>query len=466
MHRWILLICLGVLPQLAAAEWLTNFDQAQEKAQKEDRAILLYFAGSDWCAPCIKLKKEIFETETFQSFAKDNLVLLMADFPRRKANRLPADQEKHNEALAEKYNNMGTFPMTVLINGEGKTLAKWEGYQSTEPASFITEVRTHLPDNSTGAVESGALKSYQETLLLMGSRFVITVVGDEEAVARQNIAIAIAEIRRIENLISSWREGSETTRINKNAGIAPVKVSSEVFELIKRSKMVSDLTQGAFDISFGSIDDRFWHFDVDMTELPDSSVARKSVRLIDYQNIVLDEKNSTVFLRNKGMKIGFGAIGKGYAAQKVKTILKKRGVKSGIINAGGDLAVWGNQPDGQPWTIAIANPNMKDRAFSWMEIKDMAVVTSGNYEKYATVNGKKYSHIIDPKSGFPVSGVKSVTIISPNAELADALATAVFILGQEVGMNMVDQMKGVECILIDDKDQLFTSKNLQLNAEK
>jgi thiamine biosynthesis lipoprotein len=198
-----------------------------------------------------------------------------------------------------------------------------------------------------------------------------------------------------------------------------------------------------------------------MKELPSPQVAKKMVRLINYRNIILDKEKGTVFLKEKGMRIGFGGIGKGYAAERAKQVMKEMGVDSGIVNASGDLAVWGYQPDGSPWTIGIVNPNAANQIFSYMAVTDMAVATSGNYEKYIMVNGKKYSHTIDPRTGLPVTGIKSVTIIAPNAELADAMATPVMIMGIKAGLHMINQINNMEAILIDDNDKIYSSNNIR-----
>ena len=163
------------------------------------------------------------------------------------------------------------------------------------------------------------------------------------------------------------------------------------------------------------------------------------------------------------MRIGFGGIGKGYAAEKAKELMKSMGVESGIVNASGDLSAWGYQTNGKPWTIGIADPNRKVDIFSYLNITNMAIATSGNYEKYILLDGKKYSHTIDPRTGLPVRGIKSVTIISTNAEIADAMATPVMIMGIEAGLDMINQMKDIETIIIDDDDKLFTSKNIHIN---
>jgi len=146
-------------------------------------------------------------------------------------------------------------------------------------------------------------------------------------------------------------------------------------------------------------------------------------------------------------------------------LLREKGVDSGIVNAAGDLTTWGTQPNGQPWTIGIADPDLATRrAFSYLAISNMAVATSGNYEKYALINGKRYAHTIDPKTGYPVSGIKSVTILAPNAELADALATPVLVMGVRVGLDLVNQMRHIACIIIDDADKLHTSTNIRLTT--
>lgn len=297
----------------------------------------------------------------------------------------------------------------------------------------------------------------------MGNRFEISVVHENEQWAEACIDDAVAEISRIEQLFTTFKESSQTNQINAQAGIKPVAVDKEVFELIRRSLKISQLTQGAFDITYGSIDKKLWNFDTAMTSLPSKEMARQSVRLINYRNVLLDETKGTVFLKEKGMRIGFGGIGKGYAADCAKAVLQKKGVSSGVVNAAGDLITWGVQPNGNPWTVGIADPNAKQHPFSHLSISNMAVATSGNYEKYAVINGKKYGHTIDPKTGFPVSGIKSVTIICASAELADALATPVMVMGCRVGLDMINQMKGIACVIIDDQDRLYTSNNIKIS---
>ncbi len=302
---------------------------------------------------------------------------------------------------------------------------------------------------------------YKKTLKLMGSKFGITVVAENKKIADSYIDIAVNEIFRIEKLISSWNANSQTTLINNNAGIKPVIVNKELFNLIERAIKISKLTDGAFDISYASMD-RIWKFDGSMKMFPSEEKIKKSVLKVGFKNIFLNRERLTVFLKLKGMKIGFGGIGKGYAADKAKKLLIKKGVKAGIINASGDMNTWGRQPNGKPWQVGITNPLNKNKVFALLPINNSAVVTSGNYEKFVIFKGKRYTHIINPRTGYPSSGIVSVSVFAPNAELADALATSIFVMGTEVGMNLINQLKGIDCIIVEDTGKINSSKNIQI----
>jgi Membrane-associated lipoprotein involved in thiamine biosynthesis len=189
-----------------------------------------------------------------------------------------------------------------------------------------------------------------------------------------------------------------------------VQVDPEVFSLIERSLKLSALTQGSFDITYGSMDKRFWNFDKTMTALPNPVVAKKMIKLINYRNVILDKAGETVFLKEKGMVIDFGGIGKGYAADRAKKTMR-------------------------------------------------------SYEKYVIIDGVKYSHTIDPRTGYPVRGIKSVTIICPSAEIADAMATPVMVMGIKAGLSLINQMKNIACLIIDDEDRLYTSNNINLHKK-
>ncbi|UII75091.1 FAD:protein FMN transferase [Flagellimonas sp. HMM57] len=299
----------------------------------------------------------------------------------------------------------------------------------------------------------------KRTLKLMGTTFEIIVVAPNEDIGYLDIDEAVSEIERIEKMISSWDEASETSLINKNAGIKPVKVSPELFRLIERSKKISEITDGAFDITYASID-KVWRFDGTMKKVPEKGHIQQSIAKIGYGKIVLNSMERTVYLTEPGMRIGFGAIGKGYAADKAKELMVSKQVKGGIINASGDLTTWGTKASGEKWVIGISNPLDKDKVFSWLPIVESSVATSGNYEKYVTLDGKKYSHIIDPRTGYPTEGINSVSIFAKTAELCDALATAVFIMGKDSGIHMINQIDGVEVVLVDSDNKIHKSSGI------
>ncbi len=297
----------------------------------------------------------------------------------------------------------------------------------------------------------------------MGNQFQLSAMGDSEEWSQDCIDAAVHEIRRIEKKLTTYSEDSETALINRNAGIKSVMISREIFELIERSQKISEITQGAFDITYGSADKQLWNFDTGIDRLPDVLTAGKMVRLINFRNVLLNRSDFSIILKEKGMRIGFGGIGKGYAAEMAKKVMKAKGVQSGIVNASGDMTTWGLQPNGKPWTIGIADPNLKDRAFSYINITDLAVATSGNYEKYVMINGLKYSHTINPRTGLPIRGIKSVTVITTDAEIADAMTTPVMIMGVEAGLHMINQIYNVEVVIIDDEDKVYVSKNIRIN---
>jgi len=301
--------------------------------------------------------------------------------------------------------------------------------------------------------------------LLMGSAFNFSAVHDNEETASEAVDAAVKEVARIEAKISSWNVNSETARINKYAGIKPVEVSEELFFLIKRANKILKLSGGFFDVSFESIK-KVWDLRGEEVKIPTEQMLKESVRLINYENIILDDAKKTVFLKDKGMKIGFGAIGKGYAANQAKKVMVKMGVNSGVVNAGGDLTAWGKRDDGEDWKVGIADPNNKRNVLSWLTAKDVSIVTSGSYEKYVIIDGKRYCHIINPKTGWPVSGLKSVTVITKDAEIADGLATTIFVLGNQKGLALVNRIPGVECMLILDNDEVLFSENAAMNTVK
>lgn len=307
------------------------------------------------------------------------------------------------------------------------------------------------------------MQSYTERLKLMGNQFEFTAVHESIDLCKHGVTCGIAEVKRIESMLTTYTESSYTAAINRNAGIKPVEVPTEIIQLIQRCKKISKLTDGAFDISYGSIDKNYWNFNTVMTRLPDPKKAKEATKLVNYNNIIVDEKNSTVFLKEKGMRIGFGGIGKGFAADMAKKVMFQLGIKNGVVNASGDLTAWGSQSDGKPWTIGVANPNYKYHIVGKFNIVNSSVATSGDYEKFVIINNKRYSHTINPVTGMPAEGLKSVTIISPYAELCDALTTPVIVMGVEAGLHLINQMIGVEAIIIDHNDKIYFSNKIKIS---
>lgn len=300
-------------------------------------------------------------------------------------------------------------------------------------------------------------------LTLMGVRFEITAIAPTHIETQHGIDIGIAEITRIENILSPHIAHSEVCTINNNAGIRPIQVSKELCDLILRCKKVSEISGGLFDVSWASID-TIWKFDGSMNELPSQTLVEQAIRLINYNDIIVNADSNTVFLKHKGMKISFGAIGKGYAANKARDAMKLAGIQNGIVIAGGDLITWGSPEESKLWTIGIADPREPNKAVSWLEVGEMSVVTSGTYEKFTEINGVRYSHIINPKTGYPATGLISASIVCPDAELGDALATTCMLLGENKALELINKMKGVDCILITQDFRIVASNSIQLQT--
>jgi len=303
-------------------------------------------------------------------------------------------------------------------------------------------------------------QEFRRQAKLMGSAFEFVVLADEEN-GEELLDVAVEEVKRIECLLTEFSESSQTALINRCAGIRAVEVDQEVYAIIKRSKEISAITQGAFDITSGSLK-KLYNFKGQEFKLPSKAQLNQALACVGYKHINLLEGHR-LYLDKPNMYIGFGAIGKGYAADKVKELLLKKGVASGVINASGDLTAWGARADGKPWKVGIANPSDRDKAIAWIPIDHASVATSGDYEQYFEIEGVRYSHAINPKTGKPVTGIKSVTVVSPRAELSDALATAVTIMGPEVGMHFIEQLPQVHCLIVTDQNEIFASEHLNIN---
>lgn len=284
---------------------------------------------------------------------------------------------------------------------------------------------------------------------------------NEEYLAESLFAAGYQEADRLIAIISAWQEGTDLYQVNENAGIRPVKVDLELFNLIKRSFWLSETTGGLFDVTFASLD-KIWYFDRPMETFPTAKQIKNSVKNINYQFIELDDEEQTVFIRNKGTKIELGATGKGFIAKAMMNKLKGLDISSGLINAGGDLVCWGTNEKDQAWNIGIVDPNTKKDYIAFLPLMDKAVATSGCYERFIMYNNKRYSHIIHPKTGYPVEGLLSVTVISNDCELSDAIATTLFLMGKEKAIEFAESFKDISYIIVDEDENQFFSENLTI----
>lgn len=301
-------------------------------------------------------------------------------------------------------------------------------------------------------------QEYRRQTRLMGSAFEFVVLADDYEAGEVLLDAAVEEVKRIEFLLTEFSETSQTSLINRNAGGKPVEVDPEVYDIIKRCKQISAITQGAFDITSGVLK-KMYNFKGQQFVMPTEAEIKDALTRVGYRDIALLDGNK-VLLTKPNMHIGFGGIGKGYAADKVKSLLLKMGVTSGVINASGDLTAWGRRGDGKAWRVGIANPDDAEKRIASIPVENYTVATSGDYERYFEVNGVRFSHTINPKTGKPVTGIKSVTIVSPSAELSDALATSVTVMGPEVGLHFIEQLPNTHCMIVTGENKIITSKHL------
>lgn len=299
-------------------------------------------------------------------------------------------------------------------------------------------------------------KRFSETRLLMGTVVEVIVISDKEDVARKSIADAFSAMERVDRLMSNFKEESDVSRINRGAGSKVVAVDSDVVEVIKKSIYYSEISDGAFDITIGGVEE-LYNFE-DEGRLPEKGKFKNSVSLIGYKNIIIN--GNRVRLAKKGMKLDLGGIAAGFAVDRGIDAIKKNGAADALINAGGDIRVIGESENGQ-WKIGILHPREENKLINTLTLKDISVTTSGDYRKYFISEGKRYHHILNPSTGLPTEGVQSVTIIAPLAVDSDALATAVFVMGKKKGMELIERLKDVEGIIIDSDGLVIYSSGVK-----
>lgn len=293
--------------------------------------------------------------------------------------------------------------------------------------------------------------------ILMGTLIEVTVVGSTSQL--QEVAnAALDEIKRIEDLTSFYKE-SELNEINKNAGIQPVKVDPELLALIQRSLEISNLTDGAFDPTIGVLS-RLWNFSgTEGPRLPDQEEINAALKKVGWKKVEVFQEKNEIFLPDKGMALDLGGIAKGYALNRAGQVIKSRRLKSALINAGGDIAAFGGKGSGVPWKIGIQDPRNPDAIAAVVQVVSGNVFTSGDYERFFDKDGIRYHHILDPASGYPASGVESVTIVAPDGTGAEGLSAAVFALGPEKGMRLIEQQANISCLIVDLEGRYILSSN-------
>jgi thiamine biosynthesis lipoprotein len=292
----------------------------------------------------------------------------------------------------------------------------------------------------------------------MGTVVEITLVAEEQDTAQKAALQAFQEIRRIEYLMSPWIESSDINRINRSAGDDGVKVSPETMEVLKMAQEVSKLSEGGFDITVGPLV-QLWRKAREGGKPPEMEEVKETLNLVNFRNLKT-HYGGKVSLKKKGMTIDLGGIAKGYAVDRAFELLKGLGYRSFLVNAGGDLRVEGSKPEG-PWSIGIQHPRDPEKMMARISISNTAVATSGDYETFFIHQGKRYHHILNPRNGFPAEGCQSVTVLHNEGATADALATAIFVLGPEKGYALCQRLEGVDCLIVDRDGKTVFTQNLK-----
>lgn len=311
------------------------------------------------------------------------------------------------------------------------------------------------------AATAAAARSVSAARLAMGSTLALTAWTPDERAAKAAFDEVFDESARLEALMSTWIPESEVSRINRAAGVEEVPASAEVREVLATARQISEWTGGKFDVTFGALSG-LWRFDHDQNNrVPDMGLVRARLPLIDYRAIRVNDAAGTVFLARKGMSIHVGGVGKGYALDRAAGILRRRGLHDFIVQSGGDIYVSGLK-DGKPWRLGIQDPRgPANRSFAELDLSNGTFSTSGDYERSFLKDGRRYHHILDPATGEPARGTRSVTILANRALLADGLSTGVFLLGPEAGMALIERLPDVEGVIVSDRNEVLISSGLR-----
>jgi thiamine biosynthesis lipoprotein len=348
----------------------------------------------------------------------------------------------------------GKFEVIVVITAFAFTGA-------CAPKKDNREAPPPRPETAAHTAEQRPVKMVRRAFSAMGTIVECTLaVREDDTGAEQALQAAFEEIQRVEALMTTFSADSPLSRLNAGSGGPPQEVPEELLAVIGLAESVSEVTAGKFDISFGAIG-RLWDFRASPPELPDPDALKRALPLVDHSAIRVDRDKHTVQLAKPGMRVGLGAIAKGYAVDRASAVLKTRGYKDFIFYGGGDILVSGTK-NGRPWRVGIQNPRDRSAYFAKFEMThDGAVVTSGDYEKFFELDRKRYHHIIDPDTGYPATGTVSVTIVGPTAAKADAIATGVFVLGPEAGMKVIESDKTLEGVIVGPSLAVSVSSGLK-----
>jgi thiamine biosynthesis lipoprotein len=292
---------------------------------------------------------------------------------------------------------------------------------------------------------------------LLGTEVSVYLWSDDAEMGQQALEEVFIEAARIDRLMSTYKDESEISKINRLAADGPVAVGEELFQLVQRSLDVSVLTRGAFDITVDSVGQ---HYDFRARQRPDSETVEAERENIDYRYVQLDKAAGSVTFLKEGVRINLGGIAKGYVVERGIDILRHRGVENAIVTAGGDSRLLGDRR-GRPWMVGIRDPRNDGQVAISVPLADEAISTSGDYERYFDEDGVRYHHIIQPSTGAPASGVHSATVFGPDAVITDALSTSVFVLGVDQGLTLIGTLPDYESIVIDSEGRVFYSDGLQ-----
>lgn len=307
------------------------------------------------------------------------------------------------------------------------------------------------------------LKTVQKTETVMGTKVSITVVAKTAEEGEAAIDAALAEVRRLDEMMSLYKDDSEITRVNMAAGKKPVKVSPEMIEVVEAARKISELTDGAFDVTVGPLV-VLWQMRLKEGNGPTDEEIRRILAFVGHQHIIIDKQSSTLFLKKPNMIMDFGGVAKGYAADKAAEVLKRRGIENAIVALAGDIRVMGHRTDNSPWRIGVQHPRAPDENLTVLELSDKSISTSGDYERFAIKGAKRYHHILDPRTGKPSEGMESLTITGDRGEVIDPLTTALFILGPEKGMKIVKKL-GYEAIFVDNKGEVTSTPGIRMEKK-